>query len=165
MKTLIADIYTRVSTKEQDNGNGHPRQLGLCLKWCEEHGVTVRNIIKENRSAWAKRHNLNSGKLHGKIEQWRKGYWQNKGEPLTENECPKKVVSELPPDFLVMEDYDRFSRKKPLEVMFTMMILGSIGIKFAFINQKHTLDAKSFHGTCISKDHIEVDGVKLRHNL
>lgn len=50
LKNPIADIYIRLSSKSQEDGMSKETQEKECRKYCEEHGITVRNIYYENKS-------------------------------------------------------------------------------------------------------------------
>ena len=50
LKTPIADIYIRLSSKSQEDGMSRETQERECRKYCETHGITVRNIYYENKS-------------------------------------------------------------------------------------------------------------------
>lgn len=126
----IADLYLRVSTKSQAKGSGLLRQERACKEWCDRNGVEVRNIIKEVGSAY-KSDSEGLGQqvlLEAAYNRWRKWYWEQKKEPLSEDECDPKVVAEACPQFLVCEAPDRFTRKKLEGVLFLLM-LHSIGVE------------------------------------
>lgn len=122
----VADIYVRVSTSKQAQGDGLRRQEEVCRQWCKDNNIEVRNVIVDICSAF-RGENLNAsrsrkkGNLGRAIDSWRKKYWEDKGEPLTTEECSADVVGETPPDYLVVEDHDRFSRQEPV-VAFTMVL-------------------------------------------
>jgi DNA invertase Pin-like site-specific DNA recombinase len=139
MRKKIADIYVRVSTRKQKNGDGFRRQEELCRKWCEDHGLKVRHVITDVCSAFHSE-NLNRN-LGAACDRWRKHYWNKKGEPLTEYECDEGVVAEKAPDFLVVEDVDRLSRDEPsIAALFCSSIL-SIGVKTATVMDNAIWDA------------------------
>lgn len=50
LKAIYADIYIRLSSKKQEDGMSKETQEKECRKYCEEHGITVRNIYYENKS-------------------------------------------------------------------------------------------------------------------
>lgn len=87
----IADIYIRVSSWAQADGHGLIRQEEGCIGYCRNNGIGIRNIIQDVMSAWRK-DNFVTGNLGYKVKQWRLGV-------------------ELPPNFLVIEDWERLSRQ------------------------------------------------------
>jgi len=50
LKAIIGDIYIRLSSKGQEDGMSRETQEKECRKYCETHGITVRNIYYENKS-------------------------------------------------------------------------------------------------------------------
>lgn len=50
LKVLTGDIYIRLSSKNQENGMSKETQEKECRKYCETHGIIVRNIYYENKS-------------------------------------------------------------------------------------------------------------------
>lgn len=50
LKMLIADIYIRLSSKSQEDGMSRETQERECRKYCEMHGIKVRNVYYENKS-------------------------------------------------------------------------------------------------------------------
>jgi DNA invertase Pin-like site-specific DNA recombinase len=127
-KEMIADIYLRVSTPAQIDGSSFWRQEESCRKWCKDNNIEVRHVIKDIGSAFGK---MKKGQkeLWGACDRWRKSYWETKGEPLAEWECPKNVTGEVPPNFLVFESMDRFSRRPLAEVVFLLLYLQGIKIQ------------------------------------
>ncbi len=133
---MITDIYIRVSTKKQSYGDGLRRQKDRCLDFCQLNNLKVRNIIQDIGSAYkAIPENLNSN-----FNSWRKWYWDDKNEPLNQNECSLDVVKIKPPDILLVENVDRFSRKPFMEIVFLLSLLESIGIGFATVDTKNIIN-------------------------
>jgi len=136
---MIADIYCRVSTGGQAKGGGLARQEFACRAWCAQHGHEVRNVIQSSMSAFH-RDFLRRGPLFEAIESWRKGYWQGTAEPLTEEDCDPKVVAVDPPDLLVVEEFDRFSRLPPFDTLFVLKFLKGIGIRLAVADDDQIIE-------------------------
>jgi hypothetical protein len=120
----IADIYLRVSSEPQVKGDGLRRQEEICRQWCLKHNARVRNVIVDICSAW-QFENFEVGSLSVKIDQWRKYHWQKRGEPLTTEECPRKVKAERAPDYLVFENMDRLTRGEPSKVIILIILMTS----------------------------------------
>jgi DNA invertase Pin-like site-specific DNA recombinase len=130
---MIADIYIRVSSDPQESGHGLARQRQICKEWCKDNGVEVREIIQDVCSAYTGEH-LKTGNLAKAMDRWRKGYWEKKGEPLTEDECDEKVIPQLPPDYLIVEALDRFSRLTPMDCAITLLIMAGIGTNLVLVD-------------------------------
>jgi DNA invertase Pin-like site-specific DNA recombinase len=147
----IADIYIRVSSGVQRIGSGQQRQSESCEKWCRENNVQVRRTINDVCSAFHG-HNLSKGNLKIALDEYRKAYWHQLGEPLTDEECDKDIKEVTPPNYLVVETFDRFSRQKPLEVVITLMWMSIFGTKLAIVNENLIIDGTAFMGKTIFKD-------------
>lgn len=105
----VADIYCRVSTRKQSNGGGLSRQEEYAIKYCELNQIRVRHIIQDVCSAYIK-DNCVTGNLGYKIGEWEEG-------------------KESPPQRLVLEDMDRFSRQHPWKVLGHIQRLKDLGIR------------------------------------
>jgi hypothetical protein len=116
-KNGVADVYARVSTRAQSFGNGLARQEEYGIEYCQLNRIKVRHIIHDICSAYSK-DNCETGNLGSKMREWEYG-------------------KELPPQFLVIEDMDRFSRQHPWKAMghvqriknldITLVITGTCG--------------------------------------
>lgn len=151
----IADIYIRVSTKGQETGHGLKRQEEACRELCKQRGFKVRNVISDVCSAYDLE-NLRSGQLGKKFDQWRKSYWEQQGEPLIPDECAESVIPEIPPNHLVIEDMDRFTRSGPMGIML-LKFMTEVGITFNFSNHKKLILGKgNFPSFKLSKEDDEI---------
>lgn len=139
MPKRTADIYIRVSTTQQAKGYGLQRQKECCYQWCTENGFQVRDMISDTISAF-RGENLERGNLSKALDQWRKGYWEKKGEPLEDHECPSEVEPKAPPNYLIVEDFDRLTRINRMEAELFLAILRSIGVKIIIARNNQLID-------------------------
>ena len=51
MQKIKTDIYIRLSSKSQEDGMSRDTQEKECRKYCKKHGIIVRNVYYENKSA------------------------------------------------------------------------------------------------------------------
>jgi hypothetical protein len=109
-KMGCADIYIRVSSKSQMKGDGLRRQEEYGIAYCKQNCIKVRHIIQDVCSAYSKDNCVN-GNLGFKMRDWENG-------------------KEAPPQFLVLEDMDRFSRQEIGIVIGHLNRIKNLGIKF-----------------------------------
>ena len=100
MNKMIADIYIRVSTMPQTKGGGLDRQKEECIKWCKKNNIAVRHLIQDICSAFQVSSNGLPHHLDTKSRSPKRG---NLGRYL-------ETVHENPPNFFVVEDWDRLNR-------------------------------------------------------
>lgn len=109
-----ADIYARVSSPSQVDGSGLWRQEKTGIEYCQLNQIRVRNIIQDVCSAWRK-DNCVVGNLGFKLRQWEK-------------------QQENPPNYLVIEDLDRFSRQEPFTALEHLSRLRDLGTSLVVYN-------------------------------
>ncbi len=127
----VADIYLRVSSKPQLLGDGMCRQEESCRDWCRENGIRVRRCIRDCCSAWDRDgglgYNLEHGNMATHIVGWRRYWHHHCGKSFHgTNLCGPSII---PPDYLVVECLDRFSRGNPLLVVCLVDELAQMGTR------------------------------------
>lgn len=126
--TRIADIYVRVASRSAEQGL--LRQEEVCREWCKKEGIEVRHVIKDIGRAFGVNKRA-APAFNQAIDGWRKKYWEDKGEPLTDDECDPGVVPISPPNFIVMERVDRLCTTGVVKGMFLVKLMESIGVRIA----------------------------------
>ena len=113
-KKEIADIYIRLSSKNQEDGMSKETQEEKCRDYCKKHKLTVRNVYYENCSAITP----NIRPVFNKI--------------ILNQQTPNKA------DYLVTYCVNRFTRNH-IDFYQAEIIIDKFGTKIAFVKENQVV--------------------------